>query len=325
MADKLSEIVGILYGVQSISLMLVKKTSTLSNPYEIKNVILADEVRKIYIDKMCSTFIEATQNVTLSKYTIDKYDKNNEILWIDADKVHNLSSIIYCLNQNNIESFKLKELGNDFIPKFFVVKITSYLDGEKKELYVFNRENPSTDLKKKVIMYWEDDKFQISKESFSLRHNIDCIYDVNDQKVYILNRKFFEDIFNYNDYYKQKAKECLENIATQNIFNNIDLFNKKCIENSRIVNKLAKMQLSDELINFAENFSQISHLIEEDHKHIVFDGNNKIVVDKNTSSEQIQEILSILNDEYLKSRITDRKYVSSVKYVQQLPFAFPVS
>ena len=325
MVDRLSDIVGVMYGVQSISLMLVKKTSSSSAPYEIRNVILGDEVRKIYINKMCSLYIASIRDVSLSEYRIDKYDKSKEVLWIDADEVHNLATIISALNQDNIESFKIRELGNDFSPNFFVVKITAFLDGEKKELYVFNRENPSTDLKKKSIMLWVNDKFQISSESFSLKHDIDCVYDVNNEKVYILNRKYFEDIFNYNDYYKKKAKECLSHIESQNIFNNFDLFSKKCIENSRIVNKLAKMQLSNELIDFAENFDQINHLIEEDNKTIIFDGNNKIVIDKNTNSDQIHEILSILNDEYLKSRITEKKYISSVKYAQQLPFAFPVS
>lgn len=324
MTDNLSDMVGILYGVESISLAFVKKSSSASRPYEVKNVILSDDVRKTYVDKMCSSYVASIKKVSLSEYKIDKYNRNNEVLWIDAERVYNLHSVIHALNQNSIDYFKIKELGNGFSPNFFGIKMTSFLDGEQKEIYLFNSQNPSTDLKKKTIMYWQDDKFEVSEQSFSLRHDIDCIYDVTTNKVYIFNRRNFENIFNYNDYYIRKAKECLNDIKTQNIFTNFDMFNSKCLDNTHLVDKLAKMKLCDELIDYNQNLTQIKQVMEEDNNSITFDGNNKIVIDNRTNSDYIKDILSILNDEYLKSRITEKKYISSTKQAQQLPFTFAV-
>lgn len=78
------------------------------------------------------------------------------------------------------------------------------------------------------------------------------------------------------------------------------------------------MELSNDLVDIKTHLDEIKSIIEEDELNIYFTGNNKIQVDKNTSKEIIKNILSLINDEYLTSRITKKNYIASTKQLSLL-------
>lgn len=311
-----SNFIDTIISANEVELKFIKKEGKNSFNYEVKRGIVDNSTVKYLKDKF-SSIIEQYNSHSFNNYDIISYNKSNEAFCINANEIPNFLSIYNSINNDSTDSINFKQL-NEFAANFFAIKFVYKNKDIDKEIIIFNRQNPSTGLTKKANIFWNGERFIISKDSFSLRMEIDCFYDSESENMYIINRKYFEDIFNFKDYYSKKANECLKKIEAQNILTDNTAFKQICLNDSYIISRLAKMELSNDLVDIKTHLDEIKSIIEEDELNIYFTGNNKIQVDKNTSKEIIKNILSLINDEYLTSRITKKNYIASTKQLSLL-------
>ena len=311
-----ANIIDTIVRANEIQLKFIKKEGKNSYNYEVKQGIIDNSTVKYLKDKF-SLLIEEFRNLNFNDYNIGSYNKTSDAFNLNINEIPNFTTIYNSINDESIDSINFKQL-NEFTANFFAIKFLYKTKDINKEIIIFNRQNPSTGLTKKANIFWNGERFIISQDSFSLRMDIDCFYDSETQTMYIINRKYFEDIFNFKDFYSQKAKECLNKIEAQNILTNNSAFKHICLNDSNIIFRLAKIDLSNDLIDFNTHISEIKSIIKEDELNIYFTGNNKIQIDDNTSKETIKNILSLINDEYLTSRITKKNYVASTKQLSLL-------
>lgn len=299
-----------------VELKFIKKRSASSFNYDVKRGIIDNSLVTHFANKFTQV-MEKFNNLSFNEYGITSYNKEIEAFFINANEIPSFKSIYNSITNDGIDSLNFKQL-NEFAPNFFAIKFLYKTSEISKEIIIFNRQNPSTGLTKKTNVFWNGERFINANESFFLRNDIDCFYDSESQRLYIINRKYFEDIFNFKDYYLKKANECIQKIENQNILTNISAFKQICLDDSYLIFRLAKMELSEGLVDINLHLTEIKSLINEDELEIYFTGDNKIQIDNNTSKETIKKILSLINDEYLTSRITKKNYVASTKQLSLL-------
>lgn len=298
-----------------INLKFIKKNKS-ESLYDVKHCNLDKSLVQNFKEKF-SNILSGYDNYNVSDYNINSYDKRNDIFCIGAKEIPHFALIYKKINEETSNALSFKQL-NELSPNFFAVRFDYQNQDINKEIIIFNRQNPNTGLSKKTNIFWDGTRFVHSNASFFLRTDIDCFYDSETAKMYIINRKFFEDIFNFKSYYVEKAIRCIEKINAQNIITNINAFKEICLNDSNIVFRLAKIELSDDLIDVKNHLKEIDSIIKEDNLNIYFTGDNKIVIDSNTPKDIIRDILGLINDEYLTSRITKKNYVATTKQLSML-------
>lgn len=135
--------------------------------------------------------------------------------------------------------------------------------------------------------------------------DIDCM--CTSSVMFILNKSNFQHIFRFFEEVRKSAKETLEDIHMRIPIHNFEEFTKACEGDVRKLRKLrtiaSKPYLKDVPFDTLKKAIEVLHLsiqvIEIDGKeHLVYDAKAK---DK-------WELLRLLNDDYLKSLLTEQKY-----------------
>ncbi len=149
-----------------------------------------------------------------------------------------------------------------------------------------------------------------AEEAFlSIRKNIDCVYSSSTNEVIIFNKNNFETIFNYKDDYAAKASDVLSDLQKRNVLIGYDIFSRKCLSNDFRVKKLAKIGQRG-TITVLDNIERCKQLNEKRDLQIIFNNSNKIVVDGETSSTIIDNILKLLNDEPALHELSGREFMA---------------
>lgn len=180
------------------------------------------------------------------------------------------------------------------------------------KLVFYKSYKPTTLFKSYALLKFLDTRNvqDTAEEAFlSIRKNIDCVYFSVTSEVIIFNRNNFETIFNYKDDYAAKARAVLSELQARHAVQGFDVFARKCINNDFRVKKLAKIGQRG-TISVLDNIEQCKILNERRNLQIVFDTSNKIVVDDETSSTIIDNILKLLNDEPAKHELSGREFMA---------------
>ena len=319
---QLDQIITDLRNATDIELTLIKKANESSKSknknYDVKAVVLDKTVTEDIRDKTINYLDLKDRKLTFSDYAIQKYNRNEDGFTIKATDVHNFNvlmpqmSDVISHKEKEDNLVKMKEL-EKFNPNVFAIKFSTKERNEKgaeieHQVIVFNNQVATGDIHKKTFIIWEGEKFVCTKNAISLKNDVDCIYSSRTGLLYIISKTNFERIFDFKLYIRQKAEECLKKIKEEKAISNFDLFNKKCLNDEKLTYHIACIAIHSEVIPYKKFLDEIKKIVEEDEILLEFNKENQIVFDENSDKKAIKEILKLLSDDKLSSRITKRKY-----------------
>lgn len=128
-----------------------------------------------------------------------------------------------------------------------------------------------------------------------------------DPSVIIFNRTWFESFFSFIDVYRQEVDANQGYLNEQDLIDNVAEMTQICSSDSRAIRKLAKILHNRYLDSL--NPTRIREVIRDYSLPVVINDQGKIQV----SHDHLWIILRILNDDYVKSEITDVKYEARSK------------
>ena len=128
------------------------------------------------------------------------------------------------------------------------------------------------------------------------------------EMVFIFNRRNFEFLFSFTEYYENEVVDSETKIESRNIIGNITTLIDSCKNNSNMARKMVRIiqggfyedMTSDSIQNTVDDYNL---------DDITFDSAGKIFVNDNNT----WTVLKILDDDYLESGNTSNKYESHSK------------
>ncbi|CAI3615506.1 DUF4868 domain-containing protein [Clostridium neonatale] len=241
---------------------------------------------------------------------------------IEFDEITNIvdnRKIVYELKQddeyrpfaflNNINLIE-EYFSNDDTDKLigFIFKLNLNSDN----IFVYQQAYSGTRIKNKNVLHvvkMGTDKFNIfDKELLRIDKRAEIII-LNDV-LYVKNINILQEKFKFQRYVRGEAKKVLDKINELNIVTNIDKI-KACESEEKLTNskKIMKLKNSPVLtINKEDLINRLSTI--ERYKNIIKIVDGKIKTD---TKKDVGKVLKILNDDYLKSELTEVDYDSSIK------------
>ena len=305
----------------NIELTLIKKKNESSKSknkeYIVRTIILDSSAINIIKEKAIEYLDSQDKKLKFSPYGFTNINSDENGFTIKAQEIPNFNKLVQLINkvilkENDDDIIKMKDIER-FNPNVFSIKFSTYDYNNKNEkvLYetiIFNNQIAANDIHKKHLLLWENEKFICTQKALSLKNDVDCVYSSRNGLLYILNKTNFERIFDFKLYIRKKAEECLESIKKEHALTNYDLFKKNCLSDDKITYNIALIAIRKEIIPYKNCLSEIKSIIKEDNINLEFNKENQIIFDENSDKKQIKEILKILSDDKLSSRITKRNY-----------------
>lgn len=232
------------------------------------------------------------------------------------------------------DSSYIEKLGRDDVPHLNVILIQTNSDldefvfdetkeihgyivrieNEEGTLYLFRKYDPKRVLKKGIISkIIHEGRYGKSDDNLLLLDpNFDALLYVesedSSEMVFIFNRRNFEFLFSFTEYYENEVVDSETKIESRNIIGNIATLIDFCKNNSNMARKMVRIIQG----GFYEDMTSDSIQTTVDDYNlddITFDSAGKIVVNDNNT----WTVLKILDDDYLESGNTSNKYESHSK------------
>ncbi len=188
------------------------------------------------------------------------------------------------------------------------------IENEEGTLYLFRKYDPKRVLKKGIISkIIHEGRYGKSDDNLLLLDpNFDALLYVesedSSEMVFIFNRRNFEFLFSFTEYYENEVVDSETKIESRNIIGNIATLIDFCKNNSNMARKMVRIIQG----GFYEDMTSDSIQTTVDDYNlddITFDSAGKIVVNDNNT----WTVLKILDDDYLESGNTSNKYESHSK------------
>ncbi|CAI3654989.1 DUF4868 domain-containing protein [Clostridium neonatale] len=241
---------------------------------------------------------------------------------IEFDKITNIADnrkIIYELEQDDkyrpfafLNNINLNEeyFSNDDTDKLigFIFKFNL----NSNNIFVYQQAYSGTRIKNKNVLHVvkrATDKFDIfDKELLRIDKRAEIII-LNDV-LYVKNINVLQEKFKFQKYVRGEAKKVINKINELDIVTNIDKI-KDCESEERLTSSKKIMKLKNSPVLTIDKEDLINRLTTiEKYKNIINIVNGKIKTD---TKKDVGKVLKILNDDYLKSELTEVDYDSSIK------------
>lgn len=272
--------------------------------YNVENTF-----KKIVIDE-----INKNSSYTIKPYVVELETKSNknEIYELDTRDILNMQYIQRALDLDVIERITAAT-ANDKNPNFYVFTFTK----NENVVKAFTRYSPATVFKGK---WYFAPQAVVYNEGLSIINSVHCLsYSIRQddgsliQKTVIFNKHKhdFEHIFDYKDDYKAKANLAIEEIKANKLLSNDSVFSDITLHNTYMIKKLAKIHLEKKISIVKEKFRNIDE-IKKDFENFdvqVDTENAVIVIPPDVTKEYIENVLRILNTEFMKNIITEQNII----------------
>lgn len=297
--------------ITNIYLLFLKKNNAFENGYQ---PLKADIDKKIY-KNLKEIYIESLKplfkNPEFEKFSYDvssdgaiqflsKSDLNDKILFQILEN-----------NINNIDSIQpLRDFGKTLSESYLYAFIFE-LNNEKTFTLV-RKVYSSNYLKNKGLFSYTDSKLNsVERDLFVLDSKIDCI--IYDDKVYVIGKYNFENMFSYNIHYVEKANTILESIQSNQIVDNFEEFKTDCLDRSTITRKLAELCANGTIDSFIKKIKTEPELIENTISKYNLStsiANNQLIY---TDISSLSEIINLITENYFENDITRNQYIAKGK------------
>lgn len=253
--------------------------------------------------------IKATRNIISREvvlYDTELSQQRNKIQQIAVKEVPNFNKIITsCQTQNSEHIQNISELSKNLWG--YIIKID--VNEQQKIIYLFTKYTPAELVNsKKSIFQMKGRTLTPLKKSSALALNNDynaiVMYSKENKtysNIYIVSRIEFEEFFSYKEYYINYFSDNKDVLSQTNLVDNVNMFVERCSKNFPFSIRLARIIKNKKYESM--NIKRVKKLI-TDHNIDV-----EIVDDRMKCDQKSAEsILDILDDNYLNSPITSKKY-----------------
>ncbi len=244
------------------------------------------------------------KNYVLEEYDFLTADQDNQLFTIDSSET-DFTKIQAAIDKglNNHKAEKYEDILDSWA---FVVKLE--YDGDV--VYGVRKVNKFTNATKMAkLSFFLFDNHQLidleDKKVFTLDTNID--FFVYDNTTFITNKKEFESVLNFR-FGMENNRDCvLKDFEEQAIFTDIEAIKKTVGSNIRLLRKISAVQKS----GYYKNHDFMSNLIKINNEKNwgLSLLENQIVV----TEENVELILTLLNNSRLESPINNEQFDASVK------------
>ncbi|KYK38784.1 MAG: hypothetical protein AYK18_16675 [Theionarchaea archaeon DG-70] len=266
--------------------------------YEILNTKLTPNVRDTFIDiakKNIHELLE-TEDLRLERYDPVAVWSRPTVEFIEMSEVEQLDKIQKDMELANLHTYVL-ETGK--VPWAYAAKM------DDAKLILFRKFSSSKILERKgwIPLFVKDGVFsRLEEPALTIDEEVDCIHDIKERKMYILNKKEFEAIFSFIEMFVQaiKAKEPL--LVRTNLVNNVPLLVNRCRTDPRKARKLYSILEGQTLDQF--DAQKVARINRQYVLSLGFTPTGQMVV----KPKDIWRILKVLADDYLVSSATILRY-----------------
>ena len=285
--------------ITNIYLLFLKKNNAFENGYQ---PLKADIDKKIY-KNLKEIYIESLKplfkNPEFEKFSYD-VSSDGAIQFLSKSDLN-----------NNIDSIQpLRDFGKTLSESYLYAFIFE-LNNEKTFTLV-RKVYSSNYLKNKGLFSYTDSKLNsVERDLFVLDSKIDCI--IYDDKVYVIGKYNFENMFSYNIHYVEKANTILESIQSNQIVDNFEEFKTDCLDRSTITRKLAELCANGTIDSFIKKIKTEPELIENTISKYNLStsiANNQLIY---TDISSLSEIINLITENYFENDITHNQYIAKGK------------
>ena len=285
-----------------------KNQRTKEISYNTLNTTITTEIGSELIDAGYQQIVSIlNKDPEYIEYGAIPYSDRVHVEKINKNEVPYLSQLLIEVS-NSVEVFEDTRTNKIF---GYIVKI----ENGNNALFLFRKYTPKKLVEKgKLSMIFNKGIFQ--RLNYTIMA-IDEVYDAalllkegDDQsqvQVFIFNRSQFESMFSFVDFYEKEVDGRKKEIDDKDLLNDIDVFIDFCKNDSRMIKKFARILKNGEFSKMSKN--DIKDVVDEYKLDLEFDDSGKVVVNK----DNIWTILRILDDDYVRSEITDTKYEARSK------------
>lgn len=276
-------------------------------------VDLAEEVLKINKD-----FLKSTINQKALEVIDYSPGPNTDKNIVERSNVENLPKFdeIQDLLRRNSRELPSNSKVTYYKPISYIMQLDTFINGNhEKSIITFQYLVQQKTLKKGRIIHKFGDTFKkMENDLFYIGSTLDALYCENKMLVepidmYIFNKQHIDWIFGFGEVFKEEIRTIFnENNKKYNKLININDFTNFVLSDYQFVRKTYKVlkngnfdkYFKKETISKVEKEANISKLKWE---------NEKLVVDE----DNVKKILNIVNEDYLKSVVSDTVYRSLSK------------
>lgn len=201
-------------------------------------------------------------------------------------------------------------------PTAYIFKLDTFLNGgHEKSIVTFQYLVQHKTLKKGWIIGRFDDTFKkMDEELFYMGPNLDALYcedKLNEEAInmYIFNKRHIDWIFGFGEVFKEEIRSILdENKEKYGKLIDVDEFSNFVLADYQFVRKTYKV-LKNKNFDTYFNKETISNVEKEAKISKLKWKNQKLVVNE----DNVKKILDIVNEDYLKSVVSDNVFRSLSK------------
>jgi hypothetical protein len=293
----------------------IKKTSKIPDKYIYKcwsietDFDIQNELYNVFVNKLAHISNEDKYSVT--DYTLITDDAEKKIM--TYSKKEKISSFMHIVDNDLINISELDPVINleKIASSIWAYIIEIYID--EKIICGLRKMAPSKVLTgdKGILTVFKtkDKSLRLSKDqTITFDKNIDVLY-FNDT-FFIVSKDNFEEIVGLEEEYREEARIVADKISNNNLISlNYNLLNE-IEERNRFIRKLAKIK--DEIDNLnADRIKRMRSVAKQFKQKFELDKNGKIIIN---DSNDLDIVVKLLDDYFLESPQTDKRYGASVKH-----------
>jgi len=289
----------------NVNLYLISKKNKIDNLNLVKVNFI--EHASIELRAFFEKFLSQIENKEIVKYNYES---------LPGKKIHTLTLPEVVLANQTIEELEkplrkknLEDIKS--ISKNYTAYIIRYRLNDKSVYAIKKITSKNVFMPARKMMFWLKKgilELMEREDIFVMDYDVDCI--ILDNKIYVINSKNFEHIFNFKDLIMQIAKNSARDIESSGKVEGWKNLVKKISENSTYLRKVWSI-IKNEYFKKID-MSELARINKEKDLQLPIT-NGRISIPSNPSNEQIKVILRALNDEYTESPTTKNFYEVDVK------------
>jgi hypothetical protein len=301
--DKLKEF---LAGSPDLEVATVAAPQGQDGQPEARVLSLADDAENFFRSVIASAVVDQIPNSSLKALDPVYKPEKDVIEWAQANEVQAIQlAVTRYANLSPLTSFQPSDKAYIRRLRFWVGVLT---DGEGRKAYFFRAFSSASELQRKrgAAMVLRDGSFtKVEEQIFLFDDNIDCF--VFEGFLFVLRKNDYRRIFDQLDAVRQRARLAAAALHEKVPIANFDEFEKACTTQAALADKLIAVQERD-------YFNRLSYMML---KPVIDEFELKIPVETNNGAPQLVfqtgpehrwRILRLVDDDFLKSSMTENRY-----------------
>lgn len=324
MVENLKNMIHIMNSVESsnVGLYLLfkfRKKEETGSKWKIRQMKMDDKLAEDVLNLSSDflKFIINQKSLDIIDYSPGNNTDKNIVEKVDVDILPKFDEIKNLLNRVSTVLPPNSQVKN-YKPIAYIIKLDTFVNGVyDKSIVSFQYLQKQNTLKKGKLFGWIDDEFKkMENDLFYMGTNFDALYcedkTTDNEKVYmyIFNKQHIDWIFGFGEVFKEEIRTIFNSNEHQyNELININDFTNFILGDYHFVRKTYKVLKNG---NFSRYFNRETILKVEKEANISkleWDSENKLIINE----DNIKKVLNIVNEDYLKSVVSDNVFRSLSK------------